>query len=85
MPRLADLKARAQEHYAERLDWTDLPGQFGGSAWADVDHHTISVMVNPPPGNPHIAVIRDGQQEPLIKAPILEASLDTAYQLAMEL
>jgi hypothetical protein len=62
--RLADLKAQAQEHYRERLDWNDS-SEFGGSAWADVDHHTISVMAEPPAGNPHICIVRAGRQEPL--------------------
>ena len=61
---LSELKREAQRHYAERLFWTDTP-EFGGSAWADVDHHTVSVMVDPPPGNPHICAIRGGKQEPL--------------------
>lgn len=82
--RLADLKARAQEHYAERLSWTDS-SRFGGSAWADVDHHTVSVMVAPPAGNPYIAVIRDGLQVPLVDVPAMDTTLQMAYQLAMEI
>jgi hypothetical protein len=77
MTRLADLKVEAQRHYAESLQWTDLP-HFGGHAWADVDHHTVSVMVRPPAGNCQIAVIRDGQQYPL-------DMFERAYQMAMEL
>ena len=91
MPRLADLKAQAQEYYAETLAWTDLPA-FGGSAWADVDHHTISVMVAPPPGNPHIAVIRAGRQQPLPATVVTRETVTrqlarqaSARQLRMEL
>lgn len=76
MPRLAELKAEAQRHYDEPLEWHDTPW---GHSWADVDHHTVSVLVQPPAGTPHIAVIRDGTQAPLV------VTLDTAYQLAMKL
>lgn len=79
VPRLADLKAQAQEHYTERLDWVTC-SEFGGSAWADVDHHTVSVMCDPPGDNPHIAVIRGGRQYPLDPAPTTD--LD-AVQLAL--
>lgn len=85
--RLADLKAQAQEHYSTPLDWTDLPG-FGGAAWADVDHHTISVMVDPPAGNPHIAIIRTGRQmalenEPEAHGPKAPSRTCGAYQLGL--
>jgi len=85
-PRLADLKAEAQEHYKQKLAWTDSP-EFGGSSWADVDHHTVSVMVDPPTGNPHIARVWNDRQEALVDVPEMEdmPTLATAFQLAFEL
>jgi hypothetical protein len=76
MTSLAELKAEAQRQYVEALQWTDLT-HFGGSAWADVDHHTVSVMVQPPDGNPQIAVVRGGEQYPL-------DLFERAYQMVME-
>jgi len=73
MIRLADLKAAAQEHYTEPLQWMDL-SYFGGSSWADVNHHVVSVMVDPPPGNAHIVLIRGGKQEPLEALPEAEGT-----------
>lgn len=77
-PRLADLKATAQESYTDPPDWHDTPW---GHAWADVDHHTVSVMVKPLSGNRQIVIIRNGRQEPLEPVDLFA----TAYQMAMEL
>ena len=67
--RLADLKEQAQEHYAERLQWND-EHYYGGCSYANVDHHVVSVMVDPPKGQPHIAVVKDGKQTSLDPAPV---------------
>lgn len=85
MTRLANLKADAQRHYTEPLDWHDRP-QFGKSAWADVDHHTVSVMVNPPAGCWQIARVWSDHSEPLVGAPQMEPlTLAEICQLAMKL
>jgi hypothetical protein len=83
MTSLAELKEEAQRHYTLPLRWTDLP-HHGGSAWADVDHHTVSVMVKPPAGNPQIVRIQGGRQEPL---EVIEPTdmFATAFQMEMEL
>jgi hypothetical protein len=74
------LKARAQAHYAERLRWVDVQHwREAPSAWADVQDHTVSVMVEPPEGTAQIVVIRGRETTPL------EPSLETAYRMAMEL
>jgi len=73
---LRELKAHAQALYPEPLNWYD---SGHGSAYADVDHHVISVLVDPPEGTPHICAIRDGIEYPL------ETPLDRAYQLALSL
>jgi len=75
-PRLADLKAQAQEHYRAPLHWIDATPTH---AWADVDHHVVSVMVDPPEGQPHIVIIRGRHTEPL------KPTLETARQLAFKL
>jgi len=83
--RLSDLKTQAQEHYRERLDWTTEPW-FGGSAWADVDHHVVSVMVDPPTGNPHIAEVWPDGSRPLPETGEMEApTLEPAMQMVMQL
>jgi hypothetical protein len=69
---LAELKAEAQRHYQEPLQWHDTPW---GHSWADVDHHTVSVLLE---GDCQIAVICDGQEYPL-------DPFERAYQMAMEL
>ena len=81
MPRLAELKEEAQRHYAVPLKWTDVPTFPGGHAWAEVDHHIVSVMAQPPAGNSQIVIIRDGKQEPL--GPIDMFAI--AYEMAFEL
>jgi hypothetical protein len=83
MTSLTELKEEAQRHYTLPLRWTDLP-HHGGSAWADVDHHTVSVMVEPPAGNPQIVRIQGGRQEAL-KAVGPVDMFASAFQMAMKL
>ena len=80
--RLTDLKREAEQFYGLSLHWTDSP-RFGGSSWADVDHHTVSVMVEPPGQNPHIAQVWPGRSNPLPAAHEPEAP--TLEQAVMQL
>ena len=83
--RLADLKREAEQFYSLKLDWIDHP-DFGGSAYADVDHHTVSVMVEPPAGQPHIAQVWADGSNPLPDADEPEPpTLETAMQMVMQL
>lgn len=85
MPRLPDLKHDAEAFYGLPLNWHDSP-EFGGSAWADVDHHVVSVMVEPPGDNPHIAQVWPDGSRPLpeteeMETPILEPAMQMVMQL----
>ena len=75
--RLADLKALVQEHYTEHLAWAD-EHYYGGCSYAEVDHHTVCVMVEPPKGQPHICRVIGRRQEPLDEWLVEQLELWTA-------